>query len=128
MRYLLDTHTLIWWGLDATKLGARARDVLASGESDVFVSAASIWEISTKWRIGKLPEVANPQMQIPALIAKNRFRGLGIAHEHAMLGGLLENDHRDPFDRLIAAQAIVEEMVVVTRDPKIAAFGCAVIW
>ena len=128
MRYLLDTHTLIWWGLDVAQLGIGAREVLTNGGDEIFVSAASIWEIATKWRIGKLRDLVDPQLQIPALMAENGFQSLVVTEAHAMLGGLSENDHRDPFDRLIAAQAIVEQMVVVTRDPKIAAFGCAVIW
>lgn len=128
MRYLLDTHTLIWWGLDLSKLGAGARAILTTGDGDFFVSAASVWEIATKWRIGKLRELADPQLQIPALMIENGFQSLAVTNEHAMRGGLLEGDHRDPFDRLIAAQAIAEQLVVITRDPKIAAFGCAVIW
>lgn len=128
MRYLLDTHTLIWWLLDLGQLGRTARSVLESGEDDIIVSAASIWEIATKWRIGKLREIVDPQVQIPALIARNGFVTLPIDDVHAMRAGLLDTFHRDPFDRMLAAQALCEGLVVVTRDPKIAAFGCAVIW
>lgn len=126
--YLLDTHTLIWWLLDLPKLGQASRAILASPDCKVFVGAGVVWEIATKWRIGKLREIVDPQIQIPELMTRNGFRSLPVTEDHAMRAGLLEGEHRDPFDRLIAAQALCEEMIVISRDPKIAAFGCAVIW
>lgn len=126
--YLLDTHTLIWWLLDLPKLGQASRTILASRDRKVFVGAGVVWEIATKWRIGKLREIVDPQTQIPDLMQRNGFRSLPVTQAHAMRAGLLEGEHRDPFDRLIAAQALCEEMIVISRDPKIAAFGCAVIW
>lgn len=128
MRYLLDTHTALWWWSDATKLGSAARGVLVDAYSDVFVSAASAWEIATKYRSGRLPDIGDPALNYRRFMDDSGFISLDVTEAHAMRGGLLEGDHRDPFDRLIAAQAIVEQMVVITRDPKIAAFGCAVIW
>lgn len=128
MRYLLDTHTLIWWLLDLSQLKTTGRTILSSQDSDVFVSAGSVWEIATKWRIGKLREIVDPQVQIPDLMRRNGFHSLPVTDAHAMRAGLLEGEHRDPFDRIIAAQALCEEMIVISRDPKIAAFGCAVMW
>lgn len=128
MRLLLDTHALIWWWLDAPQLSAKARDVIGAGEHDVFVSVASVWEIATKWRIGKLQEIEDPASQYEPLMVRNGFISLMMREEHAMKAGLLVGDHRDPFDRLIAAQALIEGLTVITRDPALAAFGCDVIW
>lgn len=128
MRYILDTHTALWWWSDATKLGSAARAILVTAESDIFVSAASAWEVATKYRSGKLPDIGDPAVNYRRFMQQSGFASLPVSEAHAMRGGLLESDHRDPFDRLIAAQAIAEQMVVITRDPRIGAFGCAVIW
>jgi len=128
MRLLLDTHALIWWWTDAPQLSVGARRVLSAGDNQIFVSAACIWEISTKWRIGKLREIDDPASQYAPLMAKNGFVGLALTEEHAMKAGLLPGNHRDPFDRMIAAQALVEGLTVVSRDPAVASFGCDVIW
>lgn len=128
MRYLLDTHTALWWWSDETKLGAAGYAVLTDARSEVLVSAASAWEVATKYRSGKLPDIGDPATNYRRHMEESGFLGLAVTEAHAMLGGSFESDHRDPFDRLIAAQAIVEGLVVITRDPKIAAFGCAVLW
>lgn len=128
MRLLLDTHALIWWWTDAPQLSLEARRILSAGDYEIFVSAACIWEIATKWRIGKLREIDDPASQYAPLMAKNGFVGLTLTEEHAMKAGLLPGEHRDPFDRMIAAQALIEGLTVITRDPALAAFGCDVIW
>ena len=128
MRLLLDTHALIWWWLDGPQLPKSGRDAIGSPANDIFVSAATVWEIATKWRIGKLQEIEDPESQYAPLMARNGFVSLPIDDRHTMRAGLLPGEHRDPFDRLIAAQALIEDLTVITRDPAFAAFGCDVIW
>lgn len=128
MAYLLDTHTALWWWSDTTKLGRVGRSILTAKDELIFVSAAAAFEVATKYRSGKLPDIGDPAVNFPRLMTSNGFRSLPVTEAHAMRAGLLEGEHRDPFDRLIAAQALCEEMIVISRDPKIAAFGCAVIW
>ena len=128
LRYLLDTHAALWWWSGAAKLGAAGNAVLINRASKVFVSAATAWEVATKYRRGNLPDIGDPAVNFAKHMAANGFHSLPVTEAHAMRGGLLEGEHRDPFDRLIAAQALCEGMIVISRDPKIVAFGCAVIW
>ena len=128
MPLLLDTHAAIWWWLDSPMLGSRARESVSAGAQQVFVSAVSGIEIAIKFRIGKLPEFGNPASRFPALMLANNFDTLPVTQGHALAAGLLVGEHRDPFDRLIAAQALEERLTVVTRDPAFAAFGCKVLW
>jgi PIN domain nuclease of toxin-antitoxin system len=127
--FLLDTHSLIWWWTnDIKKLGRRAANILESDDSLLFVSAASVWEIAIKTRSGKLTVVEDFQRDYAPLMYLNRFETLPMTDEHALRAGFLPGKHGDPFDRMIAAQALVEGMTVLTRDREIAAFGCNVIW
>lgn len=127
-RYLLDAHTAIWWWTTSPKLGTRACEVIAAGDSPVFVSAASVWEIAIKSAKGRLPEIENFREDYPLLMARNRFGRMDVSDEHALRAGYLAGEHRDPFDRIIAAQALVEDLTVLTRDPQLAALGCKVLW
>ncbi len=128
MRLLLDTHALLWWWKDAPQLGSTAKAAIAEPGNQVFVSAASGWEIATKVRKGQLPEFAGNLASFAEDAVRDGFELLDISARHGIAGGLLAGSHKDPFDRLIAAQALLEELVVVTRDAEIAAFGCEVIW
>ena len=115
--YLLDTHALMWAINEPSRLGDVAAEVLRDRGSLLVVSAASAWELYTKHRIGKLPG-AGPWLE--ALEGHVRRLGaelLPIEWSHARLSGRLEWSHRDPFDRMLAAQAISESLVLVTRDP-----------
>ncbi|MBB5684491.1 type II toxin-antitoxin system VapC family toxin [Sphingobium boeckii] len=125
---LLDTHAALWWWCDSPMLGPQAREVIAATEIPMMVSVTSALEISIKYRLGKLPDIGDPRESYGKLMARNGFKSLEITEGHAMKAGLLPGDHRDPFDRLIAAQALIEGLTVVTRDPAFAAFGCDVIW
>lgn len=127
-RYLLDAHTAIWWWTTSPKLGTRACEVIAAGDSPVFVSAASVCEIAIKSAKGRLPEIENFREDYPLLMARNRFGRMDVSDEHALRAGYLAGEHRDPFDRIIAAQALVEDLTVLTRDPQLAALGCKVLW
>lgn len=127
-RFLLDTHAALWWWSDPTRLGARAAAVLADTDGPIAVSAVSALEIANKFRLGKLPDIGDPAANFRRLMNRNGFDSLSVTEAHALQAGLLPGDHRDPFDRLIAAQALIEDMVVVTRDRAFLDFGCKVIW
>jgi PIN domain nuclease of toxin-antitoxin system len=128
MTYVLDTHTFLWWVFDDPKLSQRARTIIAAPEHDILVSAASAWEIATKHRIGKLPEAGDIVDQFPAHLQKARFTPLAIAVEHALLAGRLPGPHRDPFDRMLIAQARILNVPIVTIDPVFATYGVVVVW
>lgn len=117
----------MWW-TNSPRLGRRAGEVLQNSNSAIYLSAVSVWEIGNKSRIGKLPEIENFAEQFPTLMQANAFTLLSLTADHAMRAGYLEGLHRDPFDRLLAGQALVEDMTVLTNDSEIAGFGCKVLW
>lgn len=102
--------------------------MLEDGDNAVFVSSMNVWEVANKNRIGKLPAFDKFEDRLAAVVRDNGFTMLSVTGEHAMRAGYLSGPHRDPFDRLIAGQALVEDMTVLTNDPQIAAFGCEVLW
>lgn len=128
MRLLLDTHALIWWWKDDPILPIGARTAMADAGNDVFVSAAVAWEIATKVRKGQLSEIRERVPGFQDHVTKDGFHHLSITSEHGLRGGSLGGPHKDPFDRVIAAQALIENLTVVTCDREIAAFGCKVLW
>jgi PIN domain nuclease of toxin-antitoxin system len=128
MPILLDTHALLWWMVGDERLSPRARAAVGAKSAEVFVSAASAWELATKVRLGKLPAAARLTHRLSESLAEQNFRQLGITIEHARLGGLLPGRHRDPFDRVLAAQALLEDVALVTNDPAFAAFGVKTLW
>lgn len=127
-RILLDTHAAVWWWTSSPRLGQAAFDVLQAGLDDILVSAASAFEIAIKHRIGKFDDIGDPLTRFPRLMAENFFESLPVTEAHALAAGRLAGEHGDPFDRLIAAQALEENLTLVSRDPQFAAFGCKVIW
>jgi len=127
-RYLLDTHALIWWWTDDARLSGPSRDVIERHVAAVRVSVGSIWEIAIKSAAGRLPEIVDFRGEYPGLIAANGFQVMPIDDGLALAAAYLPGQHRDPFDRVIAAQALAGNMTVITRDPEIAAFGCEVLW
>ena len=127
-RYLLDTHALIWWWLGDPALSVAAREAIEAPDSDILVSAVSGLEIALKVRAGKLPTMAEPLRSFDAAVVSDGFGHLAVTHDHAIRAGLLAGAHRDPFDRLLAAQALIEGVAVVTRDPQFSGFGCRVLW
>ncbi len=128
MKLLLDTHTLLWWFFNDTRLSARALAAIGNSDNEVLVSAASAWEIATKVKLGKLPEAADAVLRFEPLIAADGFTPLPIAARHALLAGAYPQAHRDPFDRMLAAQSELEGATLVTQDPALAAFPCARLW
>ena len=128
MRYLLDTHTLIWWWNDDARLSRAAYDLISECDNEIWVSAVSAWEIATKARIGKLSDMPDAVTRYPILMARNGFHPLPIQENHALKAGQYPQLHRDPFDRLLAAQAEIEKMPLITCDPEFASFNCVVYW
>ena len=128
MRYLLDTHSLIWWWNDDPRLSSAAREAIAEADNEIWVSAASAWEIATKARIGKLADMPEAVTRYPLLMDRNRFLALAIGQSHALKAGQYPQLHRDPFDRLLAAQATIEKMPLISRDPEFAEFDCETFW
>jgi len=128
MRLLLDTHVLIWWWMGDASLPDKARSAIIDPQRDVYVSAATAWEIATKVCKGHLPEMRSRLQSFRDDVSADQFRYLDVRIDHGVRGGLLSSDHQDPFDRLIAAQALIEDMTVVTRERAFAEFGCEVIW
>ena len=116
MRVLLDTHTLLWWLDGDRRLSRRARATIAGAANAVLVSAASAWEIATKVRIGKLPGAVEVAADIGGCLTLQRFESLDITVLHAQRAGRLPGPRRDPFDRMLIAQAQLEDLPLVTDD------------
>ena len=125
---LLDTHSLLWWLFDDPKLSPAARSAIADPHNEIVVSAASAWEITTKHRLGRLPEAGDVPVRLPRYLQRARFAVLNISLEHAMAAGALPGPHKDPFDRMLVAQARIEHLAVATTDQVFRDYGVAVIW
>lgn len=128
MKLLLDTHALLWWWTNDPKLSDAARRAIADEDNQVLVSAASAWEIATKRRLGKLPHAAQALDRFNELVMADGFEHLSISYLHSLKAGAHPSEHRDPFDRMLAAQAELEKAVLVTLDPVFAGFQCRVLW
>jgi PIN domain nuclease of toxin-antitoxin system len=116
VRLLLDTHTLLWDIRNHPMLSPKAQSAISTLENESFISVVSIWEAATKFRNGKLPEAA-PLIQDPArVLSLMRFTALPLQLEHARLAGSLVSAHKDPFDRMLAAQSLLEGFTLVSRD------------
>ena len=119
MRLLLDTHVLLWWLANDPSLGEEARAGISDPSSSVFVSAATVWEVTIKQALGKLEVPSDLVRQIEL----NRFEPLSITVSHAYMAGALPRHHDDPFDRMLVAQAKKETLVLLTRDPRMGRYG-----
>lgn len=129
MRVLLDTHAFLWWNLShGSRLSARAREVLEDAATDVFVSVVSAYEIAMKVARGTLDLPADPARYVPDRLAHHRFGALSIELPHVLRAGALPFVLRDPFDRLLVAQAQLEGLQIITADPAIAQYDVDVIW
>jgi PIN domain nuclease of toxin-antitoxin system len=116
MSYLLDTHILLWWLFDDPKLDTNCRDIIRNPNHRLLVSSASAWEIATKYRIGKLPEAKQLVEEYPQILQQAKFIELAITAAHALRAGSLPIPHRDPFDRMLMAQAELENLPILTYD------------
>jgi PIN domain nuclease of toxin-antitoxin system len=128
MRLLLDTHTLLWWLDGDPSLSPTAQEAIADEASEIFVSAASSWEIATKYRLGKLPGAATVATGVAACLAAQGFTELPITVAEGQKAGSLASTHRDPFDRMLVAQAIVNDLVLVSNESVFDQFGASRLW
>ena len=127
-RYLLDTHTLLWAIAAPSRLSRRAARVVSDDTNELLVSAASAWEISTKHRLGKLPGAARLLDEWDDALSVLKARAVPIAHHVALRGGSYATSHRDPFDRLLAAEAELSGVGLITADRVFTHFPVQVIW
>ena len=116
MKYLLDTHVWLWWYLEPEKLDAKTLRLLTDSGSELFFSSAGVWEIAIKYRLGKLKLDTPPEDLLPVELAKDTIQILPISMAHALRAGALPPHHQDPFDRMLIAQAQLENMMLITAD------------
>ena len=128
MRVLLDTHAFLWWIGDDPRLSERAREVFSDGDNDLVFSAASGWEIAIKARLGRLQVPGDLNTYLLRQLTENYTSVLPVHLSHALRVYALPDHHRDPFDRLLVAQAIVEEIPLLSADPRIARYPVEVVW
>jgi PIN domain nuclease of toxin-antitoxin system len=128
LNLLLDTHALLWWLLGDTALSTAARDAIGDARNDIFVSAASAWEIATKVRIGKLPGVVDIAADLAATVTTQGFVPLPVSFTHGQMAGTLPGPHRDPFDRMLIVQAMADGLVLVSNEQRFDAYGVRRLW
>ena len=128
MRLLLDTHAFLWWLVDSARLSKAAYGVIADERNDILVSAASAWEITTKHRLGRLPQGATVALDVAASITGQGFEELVIGVADAERAGRLPGPHRDPFDRMLIAQAQGRGLAIVSVDSAFDSYGVARLW
>lgn len=125
---MLDTHALIWWLAGDDALSGPAREAIADEANAIVVSAASAMEVATKFRIGKLPDAALLAQDFEAILAAQDFAELAITVHHARIAGEMNIAHKDPFDRLLIAQARAEDMVLVSNEALFDGFAVKRLW
>jgi PIN domain nuclease of toxin-antitoxin system len=128
MRLLLDTHALLWWWREEGLLSPRARKAIADEGNEILVSAASAWEISTKVRLGKLIVAIDLVRDFSDYLSHDGFFTLPITAEHGLRAGLLPGPHKDPFDRMLVAQAQMEAIPIVSNEEVFGKYGVQRIW
>ena len=128
MRVLLDTHTLIWAKISPASLSRQVAKIMADPLNEIFVSAATAWEIATKVRLGKLPGADSLERDFLETMEDSGYTLLPIEAESALRAGRLIADHGDPFDRMIAAQALAMDIPVLSTDTKLDLFGVRRLW
>jgi len=128
MRILLDTHVLLWWLSGEEALSAAARSAIADADNETFVSAASAWEISIKYKQGRLPTAANFVADLDEAIARHGFSAVPITVHHGNRAGALPLHHKDPFDRMLIAQALAESLTLVSNERLFDNYGVARLW
>jgi PIN domain nuclease of toxin-antitoxin system len=128
VRLLLDTHALLWWLAGDEALSDTARGAIGDPDNEIFVSAAAAWEIATKYRLGKLPGAAIVAVDIAGAVASQGFVELPINIRDGQTAGGLPAIHKDPFDRMLIAQAIAADMVIVSNEDLFNAYGVPRLW
>lgn len=125
---LLDTCALLWLATDHSNLSARARAAIVDPTHPVFVSAASVWEIAVKYALGKLPLPSPPRVLVPQIREAHHLEALAFDERDALTVELLPDAHRDPFDRMLIAQAIARGLTILTPDPEFRRYPVGLIW
>ena len=128
MSLLLDTHTFVWWVTKHPQLSTRALAAIQNEAGDCFISAATVYELTYKVGLGRFEAARAIADRVYEVMQANAFSPLPISLQHASVAAKLEATHRDPFDRILAAQAIVEKVIIVTADEAFAGLGAEVIW
>jgi PIN domain nuclease of toxin-antitoxin system len=128
MKVLLDTHTFLWWITDDNRLSSSAREIITNGGNELFLSAATGWEIAIKAQLGRIKLPKEPHSFIAEQLRLNSIQSLPIQMSHALHIYSLPKHHRDPFDRMIIAQAQLEDLPILTMDPQIPKYQIKVIW
>ena len=128
MRVLLDTHTVLWATLSPSSLSRKASAIIADERNVILVSAASAWEIATKVRLGKLPGAEMLEREFLEIMNRAGYTLLPIDVESALRAGRLIGEHRDPFDRMIASQALANDIPILSTDSRLDTFGARRIW
>lgn len=128
MRLLLDTHTLLWWLTESALLPSSARKLISDRSNEILVSAVSAWEIATKVRLGRLPNAVELSQDFVGYIEREGFQELPVSIEHAIRAGLLPGFHKDPFDRMLVAQSLAENISIVSNDEKFDAYHVQRLW
>jgi PIN domain nuclease of toxin-antitoxin system len=128
LRALFDTHALIWWFSDDSSLPPTARGIIADTDNTLLVSAASAWELAIKYQLGKLRKVADLVSNFSGRIEQEGFELLPISAEHGIRAGLLPGRHKDPFDRMLIAQAQSEDVPILSNEAVFEAYGVRRLW
>ncbi len=128
MRYLIDTHVLLWWLFDDPKLPSAIRDIIAEPHHQILVSSASAWEIAAKHRLNQLTVADVLVRDIAGWVARAGFTELPVTIPHAQRAGSWTSPHRDPFDRMLAAQSALESIPLITADKALGSFGIERVW
>ena len=128
MKLLLDTHAFLWWITDDPQLPPKARELIGERHNTLFWSAASSWEISIKYALGRLPLPEPPEQFLPVELEKNRIDSLSVIDAHAFQAGRLPRHHADPFDRMLVAQAQIESLVILSNDRKLIHYDVEILW
>lgn len=124
----MDTHTFLWWIIDNPQISSRVRDIMSNSLNELFLSAASCWEIAIKAKIGRIKLPGRPQIFVSQQMALNTIQGLPIQISHALHVFNLPHHHKDPFDRIIIAQAQLEKLPILTSDAMISKYKVKIIW
>jgi PIN domain nuclease of toxin-antitoxin system len=128
VRAILDTHAFLWWVLDVPRLSTDARSILEDGANDLLFSTASAYELTIKAQSGRLTLPEPADSYVPSRLHANAFQPIAIELAHALRAGMLPAIHRDPFDRMLVAQAQIEGLPILTADPAISRYDVETIW
>jgi PIN domain nuclease of toxin-antitoxin system len=128
LRLLLDTHALLWWYSDDAALPKSCRKLIAQPQNSVFVSAASAWEIATKFRLGKLSSASDLVQDFGGYLDRERFQNLPVSYDHGVRAGMLPGPRQDPFDRMLIAQAEIEKLFIVSNEKIFDHYGVGRVW